>query len=154
MRKSNLINSFIVSRKVSIATVSVIIVLIILDLLMTRQILPYGTASASIMETVIFILTVTIGYGVGSWFLLRYTKQAIAELRAKSPFINIMYLAVTIIQFSLLGILLFVIFNNSIKCHDYFNLCNSSRIPTTSIYAISSIAAGIIMGLISFKFFA
>jgi hypothetical protein len=121
---------------------------------MTRQILPYGTASASIMETVIFILTVTIGYGVGSWFLLRYTKQAIAELRAKSPFINIMYLAVTIIQFSLLGILLFVIFNNSIKCHDYFNLCNSSRIPTTSIYAISSIAAGIIMGLISFKFFA
>jgi hypothetical protein len=35
------------ARKISIATASVIIILVILDLLMTRQILPYGTTSAS-----------------------------------------------------------------------------------------------------------
>ena len=47
-------------RKISIATAAVIIVLVILDLLMTRQILPYGTASASIVEIVLFVLTVIL----------------------------------------------------------------------------------------------
>jgi hypothetical protein len=31
-----------------------------------------------------FILTVVVAYGVGSWILLGYTKQAISGLGAKS----------------------------------------------------------------------
>ena len=53
-----------------------------------------------------------------------------------------MYWAVTIIQFCLLVILVFVIFNNS------------SRFPVLSVYLISSISALIIIGIISFKFFS
>jgi signal transduction histidine kinase len=142
------------SRKLFSATASIIIVLVILDLLTTRQILPYGTVTTGIMEIILFVLTVVVGYGIGSWILFAFTKKTTIDLRIKSPFIKIMDLAVTIIQFSLFGILLFVIYNNSINCHDYFNLCNSSRIASTSVYAISSIAATIIIGLISFKFFS
>jgi signal transduction histidine kinase len=143
-------------RQTSLATAAVIIVLIILDLLMTRQILPYGTASASVVEFVLFVLTVVIGYGIGTWAVIGYTGKISKELRTKSRLINIMYLTVLIIQLSLLGILLFVIYNNSVNCHDYFSLCTttSSRISITSVYAISTIAATAIMGLISIKLFS
>lgn len=144
------------ARKISISIASVIIILVILDLLMTRQILPYGTASASIVEIVLFVLTVVIGYGLGTWAIIGYTGKISKELRTRSRLINGMYLTITIIQFSLLGILLFMIYNNIISCHDYFSLCTNSysRISVTSVYAISSIAATIIMGLMSFKFFS
>src|SRR5215217_5947063 len=104
------------ARKISISIASVIIILVILDLLMTRQILPYGTASASIVEVVLFVLTVVIGYGIGIWAIIGYTGKISKELRTRSRLINGMYLTVTIIQFSLLGILLFMIYNNSISC--------------------------------------
>ena len=144
------------ARKICISIASVIIILVILDLLMTRQILPYGTASASIVEIVLFVLTVVIGYGLGTWAVIGYTGKISKELRIRSRLINSMYLTVLTIQFSLLGILLFMIYNNSISCHDYFSLCTNSysRISITSVYAISSIAATIIMGLMSFKFFS
>ena len=138
MNKSDLITPPIRSRKVAVITACVVIFLVVVDLLMTRQILPYNNTS----ETVMFVLTVVVAYGVGSWILLGYTKQAISGLRAKSHFINIMYWAVTIIQFCLLAILIFVIFNNS------------SRIPVLSVYLISSFSALSIIGIISFKFFS
>jgi hypothetical protein len=138
MNKSDLIAPPIRSRKVAVITACVVIFLVVVDLLMTRQIVPYNNTS----ETVMFILTVVVAYGVGSWILLGYTKQAISGLRAKSHFINIMYWAVTIIQFCLLAILIFVIFNNS------------SRIPVLSVYLISSFSALSIIGIISFKFFS
>jgi len=138
MNRSDLFTLPVRSRKVAVITACVVIFLVVVDLLMTRQILPYNNTS----ETVMFVLTVVVAYGVGSWILLGYTKQAISGLRAKSHFINIMYWAVTIIQFCLLVILVFVIFNNS------------SRFPVLSVYLISSISALIIIGIISFKFFS
>lgn len=138
MNKSDLIAPPIRSRKVAVITACVVIFLVVVDLLMTRQIVPYNNTS----ETVMFILTVVVAYGVGSWILLGYTKQAISGLRAKSHFINIMYWAVTIIQFFLLAILIFVIFNNS------------SRFPVLAVYLASSFSALIIIGVISFKFFS
>jgi hypothetical protein len=74
---------------------------------MTRQILGYSNDTGFIM----FFLTVIIGYGVGSWILLRYTGRVSKEVRLRSRFINLMYWMVSIIQFSLLGILLFVLFS-------------------------------------------
>ena len=61
--------------------------------------------------------------------------------------------AVTIIQFSMFAILLFVLFNNSINWYPYFSECTNVRLHTTSIYVISSIGASVIMGIIGFKFF-
>jgi signal transduction histidine kinase len=147
--------SLVTSRKLFSITASLIIVLAILDLLTTRQILSYGTASSNIMETTLFVLTVLFGYGIGSLILLTYTKKTSAALRAKSHFIKVIDTAVTITQFSLLGILVFVLYNNAVNCLGYFNLCSgSSRYATSSVYAVSTIAATVVMGLISFKFFS
>jgi hypothetical protein len=119
----------------------IIIFLVIIDLLVTRQVLP----AYKDIEVILFLLTVSIGYGIGSWVLLGYTKRITTEIRAKSRFINIMYWTVTIVQFSLLAVLLLVLFSNN---------PTSTRYLSHSVFAVSSIFATIIMGIISFKFFS
>ena len=150
MEKLELVNRFTNNRKVSIVTAAVIIILVILDLLTTRQILYFGNTS----EIVLFILTAGIGYGIGSWILLGFTKHITKDLRSKSLLINIMQLAVTIIQFSLLGILSYILYNNLANCYGYFSLCSGTRFLTSSANATASITATIIMGIISFKLFS
>ena len=62
----------VTSRKASIAISAAIIALLSLILFSVRQnILTYDNTS----ETVYFVLTVVIAYGIGSWLLLGYVKQ-------------------------------------------------------------------------------
>lgn len=129
------------SRKAAVLVGIVIIFLVIIDLLVTRQVLP----AYKDIEVILFVLTVTIGYGIGSWILLGYTKRVSTEIRAKSRFINVMFWTVTVVQFGMFGVLLLVLFNNS---------PSSTRYLSHSVFAISSILATIIMGIISFKFFS
>ena len=129
------------SRKAAVLVGIVIIFLVIIDLLVTRQVLP----AYKDMEVILFVLTVTIGYGIGSWILLGYTKRVSTEIRAKSRFINVMFWTVTVVQFGMFGVLLLVLINNS---------PSSTRYLSHSVFAISSILATIIMGIISFKFFS
>ena len=56
-----------------------------------------------------------------------------------------MFWTITIVQFGLLGLLLMVLFSNS---------PSSTRYLSHSVFAISSILATIIIGIISFKFFS
>jgi glucose-6-phosphate-specific signal transduction histidine kinase len=58
-------------RKVGVAVGALIVLLVSIDLLMSRQILSYTNET----ELVMFILTVFVGYGIGSWILLGYTKK-------------------------------------------------------------------------------
>ncbi len=133
-----------ISRRAVITTASIMIVIVILDLLMTRQLLPYNTTS----ETIMFVLTVIVGYGIGSWILFVYTTKISRDLRSKSVFINVMHWATWTIQFLLLGAFLFVVASEF-----YFGVHNHhTRLLTTSIFAVSSISASIIMGMLSFKF--
>src|ERR671921_830805 len=150
MSRSNFLTCFVNVRTVSIYTAAVMIVLLILDLLATRQILYFDNTS----EIILFTLTVVIGYGIGSWILLEYTRQITANLRSKSLLVNTMHWTVTIIQFSIFAILLFALYNNNIHCLDYFSKCTNVRTQTSLVYIISSVAASIIMGIISFKFFS
>ncbi len=129
------------SRKAAVLAGIVIIFLVIIDLLVTRQVLP----AYKDIEVILFVLTVTIGYGIGSWILLGYTKRVSTEIRAKSRFINVMFWTVTVVQFGMFGVLLLVLINNS---------PSSTRYLSHSVFAISSILATIIMGIISFKFFS
>jgi hypothetical protein len=137
MEKLDIMTPMITSRKIPIATGAAIIFLVIIDLLMTRQILSYNND----MEVIMFILTVLIGYGIGAWILLGYTKRVSQEITARSRFINLIHWAVTIIQFSSLGILLLVLFSNT------------TGILSPSVFAASSISATIIMGITTFTFF-
>ncbi|MGZ5485456.1 MAG: hypothetical protein ACXWFB_06060 [Nitrososphaeraceae archaeon] len=129
----------ILSRKITVVTGAIMIFIVIIDLLMTRQILPYTND----MEIIMFVLTIAIGYGIGSWILLKYTTQISKKIRAKSRFINIMHWTVIVIQFTLLGLLLLILFSNT-----------SHLFLSPTVFAISSIASSIVIGLIAFKFFS
>ncbi len=126
------------SRKITVVIGLAIIFLVILDLLVTRQILPYSTD----VETTLFMSTVVVGYGLGSWILLGYTRKVSEEIRAKSRFINVLHWTVTITQFALLVILLVILFSGT-----------KTGFLSSSVFAISSTLATFIMGVIAFKFF-
>ena len=126
-------------RKAPIAIGISIILLVIVDLLMTRQLLPYNDTS----EYFMFILTMSIGYGIGSIILLEYAHHVCKEIRSKSRFSDIMHWSVIITQFSLFAILLVMLFFG-----------NTGHLFSRTVFAVSSIFATIIMGAISFKFFS
>src|SRR5918996_4159996 len=134
----------VASRKISIAVSAVIIVLLSLILFSVRQnILTYDNT----LETVYFILTVVIAYGLGSWFLLGYVKQtsraatnATGPAVHRGPLISLLHLAVVIVQFVMLGIMLFVIFDRT------------SEYLMPYVNAITSGFATIILGAFAYKF--
>lgn len=134
------------NRRVAIASGIALTVIVIFGLLMTRQILFFNVN----VETIFFIITVVVGYGIISWILLKYTEKITAELRSKSRFIRNIQMAIKIIQFSLFGILLIAVFNQLI----YGPYNSNSRYFSVSVFAISSVISGIILGLLAYKFFS
>ena len=101
------------------------------------------------METLYFILSVVIAYGFGSWLLLGYLKQTIKTLTITSttdpitqrcPLITSLHLAVVLVQFAMLGIMLFVVFDRS---NEYL---------MTYVNAITSGFATVILGAFAYKF--
>ena len=137
MSKAPSLVSRLTSRKATVIVGIAIIFIVIIDLLVTRQILSYNND----MEAIIFILTIVVGYGIGSWILLEFTKRVSKDIRAKLRYINLMHWTVTIIQFCLLGILLVVLFSNT------------TGLLSPLVFAVSSLVASIIMGVTSIKFF-
>ncbi|HEX5186957.1 MAG TPA: hypothetical protein VFV86_08715, partial [Nitrososphaeraceae archaeon] len=96
------------NRQLTIITAAVIVVLIILNLLATRQIIYLNNGG----EIALFTLTTVFGYGIGSLILLGFTRYITKDLLDRSTLMRIMHIMVTVIQFSLFGILLFVLYNN------------------------------------------
>jgi hypothetical protein len=136
----------VTSRKATIAISAVIIALLSLILFSVRQnILTYDNT----LETVYFILTVVIAYGLGSWFILGYVKQTARAATTtttgtdptihRGPLVSLLHLAVVIVQFAILGIMLFVIFDRS------------SEYLMPYVNAITSVFATIIMTAFAFR---
>ena len=140
------------NRRLSVAFAVVITTLLTIDLLATRQILFFDNT----WQTIIFFLTIVVAYGIGSLILLIYTwkMRMIEHVEKRNHFMNITYFGVVVIQFSLLAILISIIVDNSLSCPNYVSLCMATRPLATSINVIASTGAGIILGVISFKFFS
>jgi hypothetical protein len=111
--------------------------LVTIDLLATRQVIPVDSLS----EPVIFILTVVVGYGIGSWILFVYTSQITKEIRQKSSLIKWMHLSMWSVQFFLAFLLILVVYTGD------------TSVLTSSVYTISSLAATCILTIMSVKFF-
>jgi hypothetical protein len=141
-----------VNRRVTVAVAIVITTLLIVDLLATRQILFFDNT----WQTIIFVLTVVFAYGIGALILLVYARRvrSVELVEKRSHFVNIMYFGVVVIHFSLLAILISILVGNSISCPNHVSFCMATRPLATSINAIASTGAGIILGIISFKFFS
>lgn len=142
--------SYEYSTKLLICITAVMLFLIIISLLLTRQILTLD----NVFQMIIFLLVAGVGYGLASWVLLKYIKQTSNILRAKSLFVKRLHLFVSIVQYSLLGILLFVIYDNTTNCYNFFNYCTHSRLEATSVNAIASLTSSIVLGLFSYQFFS
>ena len=140
----------ITSRKAIVMNGIAMVLLVIIDLLMTRQILPRGREAEDIM----FILTVIICYGVGSWLFFKFTERISSRIRTRSRFFKLVHEFAIIVQFSLLGILLIIIFGNLASCYDYFSYCMTTRPLAVSVNAIASTSAGVMLGLVAYKFLA
>src|ERR671933_752983 len=118
------------NKKIPVLIGAFIILITIIDLLVTRHLLPYNNTSQALM----FISTVLIGYGSGSWILLEYAHKVSKEIRNKSHFSNIMHWSVIVIQFTLFGILLFMLI-----------IGTTNHFLSRTVFAISSLLATIIM---------
>ena len=137
------------NRKLTIITAAVIVVLIILNLLATRQIIYLNNGG----EIALFTLTTVFGYGIGSLILLGFTRYITKDLLDRSILMRIMHIMVTVIQFSLFGILLFVLYNNVTNCPEYFTVCGGNEYFVITFNAMASLTTAAIMGIISYKFF-
>jgi hypothetical protein len=80
-----------VSRKLAVTTLAVMSTIIIIDLLTTRQILPYSNTS----EDILFVTTMVI-ISIGSFILLAYTKRVIREIYTRSTFIKAIFISVVL----------------------------------------------------------
>ena len=143
------LDSPVTVRKIAISVAGVLVVLAVFALLTTRQIIFFDNN----LQTLLFLLVVILGFGVGSWILLEYTKRTSSSLRAKSRSINRIHWIATIIQFVLLAIMIILILYNSVYCYNYFSFCNTP-VSTVSITAIASASASVILGFFSYRFFS
>jgi hypothetical protein len=130
------------TRKAAVVSSIAIVVVLVIDLLATRQMFPYDNFSGS----VIFSANIIVAYGIGSYFILRYVAKVSQDLGRNSRFLDFLFKATVLIQTALAALLaaMFIEF--------YYN-DNSVRYMTYSAFLLSTIAATAIMGVTSFKFF-
>ncbi|MER5174917.1 MAG: hypothetical protein ABJB76_01880, partial [Candidatus Nitrosocosmicus sp.] len=137
-----------VSRKLAITTFAVMLIIIIIDLITTRRILPYNNTS----EDILFVTTMVIT-SIGSFILLAYTKRIIKEIYSRSFFIKTIFISVVSISILLLGILWTMFFSDLLTCKYHFSLCDNT-IYHSLVNVISAMSATAILIAISFKFFS
>lgn len=101
----------VTSRRAAVIVSAAIVALLSLLIFSVRQnILTYDNT----LETLYFMLTIIIAWGVGSWFLLGYVKKATTGSGThRGTFVSSLHLAVVATQFSLLAVMLFVMFDRS-----------------------------------------
>jgi signal transduction histidine kinase len=137
-----------VSSKLAVRTLAVLLAIIIIDLLTTRQILPYTNTS----EDILFVTTMVI-ISTASFILLAYTKHVIKEIYSRSSFVKTLFISVVLVTILLLCILWTMLFSNLLNCPYHFSLCDNTNYHNL-INVISSIFASAILITISFKFFS
>jgi hypothetical protein len=94
----------------------------------------------------LFIIILCI-YGFGQYFILEFVKQKSRGIRLHTSHLKVMHNIVTIVQYSLTAIILFVIFQMVLTSHYYTFLL-------AAVTAISYILAGTIMALLAFLLFS
>ena len=77
---------------------------------------------------------------------LIFTERISSTIRNRSRFFKVVHQFAIIIQISLFGILLLIIFGNLASCYDYFSYCMNTRPLAVFVNAIASGGAGVILG--------
>jgi len=120
-RISSVLPAVNISRQLAVRTLVITLIIIIIDLLTTRQILPYNNTS----EDILFVITMVI-ITIASVILLGYVKQVVKAIFNRSLFIRVIFLSVVLTQLVLLGILWTMTFTDIANCHYHFSLCDNT----------------------------
>lgn len=135
-------DSLLYCRKISISASIAITIILIVDTLTTRQILPYNNTSGMLL----FVLNIVIAYGIGSWILFRYIKRISEEVISSKSFVNFLIMFAITIQFLLL-ILLSLIFV------EFYIFNTGASLLSSLAFTISTISSCFIMCFTALKFF-
>jgi signal transduction histidine kinase len=147
-RISSVLPTFNISRQLAVRTLVITLIIVIIDLLTTRQILPYNNTS----EDILFVITMVI-ITIASVILLGYVKRVVKAIFHKSLFIKVIFLSVVLIQLVLLGILWTMTFTDIANCHYHFSLCDNTNYHNL-VNIISAMASTAILIAIGYKFFS
>jgi signal transduction histidine kinase len=96
----------------------IVIVALIVDTMINNVADFVSKQIASEWGVSLFII-ITITGSLGQYFLLMFVKHKTKEVRIKSVYLNITYIAVTILQYCLIANILFIIFNIVMAFHYY-----------------------------------
>ena len=129
-------------RNASIISSICVTIILIIDTLASRQILPYNNTSSSYL----LILNIIISYGIAPLILIAYINKIIKHIESANSFVK------RIVQFTAVTQLLLLILLSSIFV-EYYILNISTTLLSRLTFAISTIAASFIMGFIALKFF-
>jgi hypothetical protein len=129
-------------RRLSIIASICITIILVVDILTTRQILPYNNTSGSLLS----MLNLVIAYGIGPWIILAYVRRISKDITSTDSFVK------RIIQFTIISQLLLLVLFTLIFV-EFYIFDNSTRFLSSLAFAISTISACFIMGFIALKFF-
>lgn len=129
-------------KSLSIIASICITILLVIDTLTTRQILPYNNTSSSFLS----ILNLVIAYGIGPWILFAYLKRISKDIVSTDSFVKRIIQFTVIAQFLLLVLL-------TLGFVDFYIFDNSATYLSSLAFAVSTISASFIMGFTAFKFF-
>lgn len=119
-----------------------ITIILVIDTLTTRQILPYNNTSGLLLS----VSNLVIGYGIGPWIIFSYASRVSEDITSTHSFVK------RIIWFAVISqLLLLVLF--TIVFVEFYIFDNSTRFLSSLTFAISTISASFIMGYIAWKFF-
>ena len=85
-------------RKASIIISISVTIILIIDTLASRQILPYDNTSSSYL----FILNIIISYGIAPWILIAYINKIIKHITSANSFVKRIVQFTTVTQLLLL----------------------------------------------------
>lgn len=129
-------------KRLSINASICIIIILVIDTLTTRQILPYNNTSGFFLS----MLDLVIAYGIGPWILFAYIKRINRDIASNDSFVKRIIQFTVITQFLLLVLLTLVFV-------DFYIFDNTTTLLSSLAFAVSTISASFIMGFTALKFF-
>jgi hypothetical protein len=130
-----------------LVVVSVIaIVTLIVDTMINQVadfLVPQITSNFGIASFIVIVILAAIG----QYFFLEFIKRKTSEIRARAIYLKVLHGAVTVVQYALLGILAFML----------FEILVMSQYPVSILIAatvLSYTLNAILMGLFAYRFFA
>jgi hypothetical protein len=129
-------------RTATIVSSICVTIILIIDTLTSRQILPYNNTTGMYL----FILNIVISFGIWPWIFMAYIDKIFKHIRSTNSFVKriIQFTAVTQLLLLILLSLIFV---------EYYIFNNSTTFLSRLTFAISTIVASFIMGFVALKFF-